>query len=63
MILDFHYIELMRHETKGSYFRKDGIEIYNSGGRELSVFISMDKRFVATIFRFYSTYYFSEVGS
>ena len=59
-MLDFHYMELLKANLKGTYFRKDGIEVYNKSAVEISVWLSMDRRNVCTIHRFYGTYKVSE---
>ena len=59
-MLDFHYIQLVNSNLKGHYFRKDGIEVYNKNAVEISIWLSMDRRNVCTVFRFYGTYKVSE---
>ena len=62
MMLSFHYMELLRHETKGHYIMSSGIECYNKSGVEISVFVSMDRRNACIIMRYFGKFLFSEVS-
>lgn len=59
-MINFHYMELLRHKTVGTYILSSGKEVYNSSGVEISVWLSMDRRNACMVFRFYGTYHFCE---
>lgn len=61
-MLSFHYMELLRHKTKGNYIMSSGIECYNQSGVEISVFVSMSRREACIIMRYFGTFLFSEVS-
>jgi len=61
-MLSFHYMELLKHKTKGNYFLSSGIECYNKSGVEISTWLSLDRRNSCIIMRYFGQFVFSEVS-
>lgn len=55
-MLNFHYMELVKHNLQGSYMLSSGIVCYNQYGLEVSIWISMNRRNVCMVKRFYGKY-------
>lgn len=59
--IDFFYMELLKHQTKGTYIKNNGMFIFEKYGLQVAVFYSMDYRYIATVKYYYGSYSFSEI--